>query len=160
VISDKKLKIKLSQNATNKVLKKYKITTEFWLDVHEIEKKRGKSILFKRVSEDFKTQEKTKSETLWTPGLVITHKDWDPEKSECGEGKFHAVSEPTFGDLFRDEKGDRYIAIEIAVKDLYAYPTNPSYPHKIGFRKGKVLYECDRNGKKVEKKEEKINEKK
>jgi len=58
---------------------------------------------------------------------------------------------PFFADEFRDEQDDRYIAIEIAVCDLYEWK-DPSYPHKIGFREGKVLYECDREGKEIDKK--------
>src|SRR3990167_2255941 len=66
--------------------------------------------------------------------------------SECGEGKFHACSRPYFCDEFRNNNGDKYIAIEIKKDDLYAWP-NPVYPHKIAFREGKVLYECDKFGK-------------
>ena len=105
--------------------------------------------LYKKVSKDFKTQEGTSNETLWKLGSIVTHKDYKPEESECGEGKFHACHKPYFCDEFRNVIGDRYIAIEINLKDLYEWKKNPEYPHKIGFRVGKVLYECDRWGKKV-----------
>lgn len=50
--------------------------------------------------------------------------------------------------VFRSTKGDRYVAIAVPVKDLHA-TDNGDYPHKIGFRAGKVLYECDRFGREV-----------
>ena len=118
-----------------------------WFDANGIEKK-PKIILFKRVSKDFKTQEGTENETTWTPGTSIEHKAWNPDKEECGAGKFHAVSRPYFGDEFSDATGDRYIAIEIKSKDLFEWP-NPQHPHKIAFRAGKILWECDRFGEKL-----------
>ena len=118
-----------------------------WFDANGIEKK-PKIVLYKRVSRDLKTQEGTENETLWSIGATLQHSKWEPEKQEFGEGKFHACSRPYFTDEFRSEKGDRYIAIEVARKDTYEWP-NPSYPHKIAFRKGTVLYEVDRFGKKL-----------
>jgi hypothetical protein len=111
-------------------------------------KKTANVILYKRVSKDFKTQEGTPNETVWTIGSTLTHPNWSPKTDECGEGKFHAVSRPYFADEFRHESGDKYIAIEIKSKDLHEWK-NPRYPHKIAFREGKVLFECDRLGKEV-----------
>jgi hypothetical protein len=106
----------------------------------------GKVILYKRVSKDFLTQEGTDNETHWAIGSTLTHPDWRPESDECGAGKFHACAKPTWCNSFRSNKGDRYIAVEVAVEDLYEWTDNPSYPQKIGFRKGAVLYECDAMG--------------
>jgi hypothetical protein len=108
----------------------------------------AKVILYKRVSAEFKTQETTKNETLWEIGSVIEHPAWEPASGECGEGKFHACSRPYFCDEFRNLKDDRYVAIEIKSADLHEWKDSPRYPHKIGFRAGKVLYECDRMGNK------------
>jgi len=119
-----------------------------YLEREGIEVKKGSVILFKKVSKDFKTQEGTKNETLWEIGSTVTHPAWEPKESECGKGKFHAVFRPYFGSEFRNAKDDRYVAIKIKVDDLYEWP-NPRYPHKIAFRKGKVLYECDKFGKEV-----------
>ena len=120
---------------------------ENWLELEGIESKDDKVTLFKRVSRNFKTQKDTKNETLWEISKTITHKNWEPQLNECSEGKFHACSFPYFCDDFRNEKDDKYIAIEIKVKNLYSWP-NPQYPHKISFREGKVLCECDKFGNK------------
>ena len=105
-------------------------------------------LLYKRVSSNLLTQEKTANETLWCIGQEIIHPNWSPSNSECGEGKFHACSRPVFCDSFRSNEGDRYICIEVNKADLFAWK-NPSYPRKIAFRKGVVLYECDREGNKI-----------
>ena len=97
-------------------------------------------MLYKKVSHEFKTQEGTPNETLWQIGSIVTHPKWDPSKEECGIDKFHACSRPYFCDDFRKQNGDRYIAVEIKVEDLYEWLA-PLYPHKIAFREGKVLYE-------------------
>ena len=119
-----------------------------WFERNAVEES-DKVVLYKRVSVDWKTQENTENETLWLVGSTVEHKAWEPKNSECGGGKFHACSLPYFCDEFRTVKGDRYIAVEINKADLYEWKDNPEYPYKIGFRVGKVLYECDRFGKKV-----------
>ena len=106
-------------------------------------------ILFKRVSVDFKTQEGTSDETVWNIGSMVEHANWTPKDKECGAGKFHACSRPFFCNEFRSAVGDRYIAIKVNIKDLHAWTSKDAqYPHKIAFRKGKILYECDKFGKK------------
>jgi hypothetical protein len=121
-----------------------------WLQDEAVKKDHGYVILFKRVSADFKTQENTPNQTLWNVGSVVEHANWKPKIKECGEGKFHACSRPYFCNEFRDLTGDRYIAIKVAIKDLYAWThKDAQYPHKVAFRKGKVLYECDKMGKKL-----------
>jgi hypothetical protein len=119
-----------------------------WFENNAIEKKK-EVVLYKKVSKDFKTQEDTVNETLWAIGATVAHKSWWPKKEECGTGKFHACSMPYFCDEFRNHPGDIYIAVKINSKDLYEWKENPQYPHKIGFREGVVLYQCDRQGKKI-----------
>jgi hypothetical protein len=118
-----------------------------WLEREGIEKAK-EVIIFKRVSKDFLTQEGNVHETKWPIGVTLTHEDWKPETGECGEGKYHGCSRPYFCDEFRNTSGDRYVAIKVAIKDMHAWES-ASYPHKIAFRKGTVMYECDRFGKKV-----------
>jgi hypothetical protein len=119
-----------------------------WFDRNTVEPTE-KVILYKRVSKDFRTQERKEWETTWSIGSTLIHPNWHPETNECNDGKYHACSRPYFCDEFRSVPGDRYIAIEIALEDLYEWKDNPQYPYKIAFRKGTVLYECDRFGKKI-----------
>ena len=118
-----------------------------WFELNGIEKQK-EIILYKRVSSDFKTQEGTENETEWKIGSTLIHPSYQPETDECGKGKFHACSRPYFCDEFRDAPKDRYIALAVKLSDTYAWP-KPQYPHKIGFGRGKVLYECDRFGEKI-----------
>ena len=100
--------------------------------------------LYKRVSQDFKTQEDTSNETLWLIGTTVTHPNWNPDKTECGAGKFHACARPHWCDAFRSEKGDRYISIKVNLGDLHEWRDNPYYSQKIGFRSGTVIAEVQR----------------
>ena len=125
------------------------ITTQSWLDQWGIKATRGKAVLYKRVSGDWQTQENTANATVWAPGTTLVHTSWDPTSGECGAGRYHGVFSPRQADKFRSLPGDRYVAIQIAVKDLYAWPTDPEYPEKIAFRAGKVLHECDSDGNKI-----------
>jgi hypothetical protein len=123
--------------------------TKGWLEREGIEIKSSHVVLFKRVSQDYKTQEVKPWETSWPIGSTVTHPDYRPKETECGNGKFHACSRPYFCDEFRREKrDDRYIAVRIAVKDLYAWP-NAEYPHKISFRECEVLHDCTRFGNQI-----------
>ena len=122
-----------------------KINTPY-LDRFRINQVDGFVTLHKRVSKDYKTQEGRSWETEWLPGTTVTHPAWSPERDECGGGKFHACARPGWCDVFRGRIKDKYIAIRIAVKDLYEWENNPSYPQKIGFREGFVIGECDREG--------------
>jgi hypothetical protein len=139
----------LKQSKTATIIKpKIKKGNDGWLESQSVKKNKNHVVLFKRVSGDLKTQENTPNETTWTIGKTITHPAWTPKNSECGEGKFHACSYPHFCDEFRTHVGDKYIAIRVNVKDLYAWK-EPQYPHKIAFRQGTALYQCDKHGKKM-----------
>ena len=121
---------------------------DWWLDREGVEADKEQVVLFKRVGLLFKTQEGQLSETIWTVGTTVEHGAWNPTLQEYGAGKFHACSHPYFCNEFRNQQGDRFIAIKIHKEDLNVWP-NADYPHKIAFRKGEVLYECDRVGKKL-----------
>jgi hypothetical protein len=141
-----KLEVNIKKESKYTVIQKIKNLG--WFETNGVEKA-ATLTLYKRVSKDFKTQEGEKNKTQWNIGDVVECKDWNPKDDECGQGKFHACSRPYFCDEFRDTRGDKYIAIEVAKKDVYEWKKNPQFPHKIGFRKGKVLCECDRFGKKI-----------
>ena len=142
---DLKIKIKKSKTA---MIQRYK-PIDCWFERNGV-KKGKKIILYKKVSENFKTQENTANETLWVIGTTVTHRNWNPTVEECGEGKFHACSKPYFCDEFRNKPGDRYVAILANLSDIFEWKDRPQYPHKIGFKKGKVLYECNKYGDKIE----------
>ncbi len=117
---------------------------------HSIPIKKDKAIIFKSVSENFETQEGMPNQTKWEIGKTLVCKNFNPQLSECGEKKFHGVSHPIFAFEFRSDPNDRFIAIEVKVSDTFQW-TNPKYPHKIAFRKGKVLFECDITGRRIRK---------
>ena len=144
LIKPKELKLSIKKNSKTVIVREA-VHQDFW-ERHGI-KKTKHIILYKRVSKDFKTREGTADETLWVIGTKVTHPKWTPDSNECGAGKFHACPMPYFADEFRSEKGDKYIALEVALTDTHEWTDNPQYPHKIAFREGTVLYECDRFGK-------------
>ena len=119
-----------------------------WLDAEGIVVSDGAVILHKRVSANFQTQEGTPNETKWKIGAEIAHPAWNPTSGECGEGKYHACSRTYFCDEFRNNPGDVYIAIRVAVADLYAWDGG-DYPHKIAFRAGTVMHQVDRWGDEI-----------
>ena len=130
------------------VVQRYKVQESFF-ERNRVKVENGVCVLYKKVSKKYKTQEDTRNETVWTIGSIVEYKQWEPTGSECGEGKFHACSRPYFCDEFRNNVGDKYIAIEVRMENVYEWK-NPEYPHKIGFRKGLVVYECDKYGNKKE----------
>jgi hypothetical protein len=150
--TDCNIKIKHTKNVQiiKRLTKNIKpITVDAWANKISAEVSKQKLTLYKRVSKDFLTQEGTSNETRWKIGKIVEHKNWKPAESECGSGKFHGCVSPIDCDLFRGKEGDKYIVVSVLKNDCYAWPKNPEYPMKIGFRKGKVLYECDKNGKKI-----------
>lgn len=113
-------------------------------------------IVYKKVSVDYKTQEGTYNETSWLPGTTVEMpmNKWKPDKEECGEGKFHACASIgnclKFRPLFKNNNNsDRFVAILVNIKDIHLWTNYPSYPEKIAFRKGIVLYECAVHGFKI-----------
>lgn len=123
-------------------------TVEDWIEREGITECDGRVVLYKRVSQDWKTQEGQPWETCWQPGTSLTHPVWQPDDHECGAGKFHACSRPYFCDEFRQGKNDRYVAIAVRREDMHAW-RQPWYPHKIAVRAAEVLYECDRFGRRT-----------
>ena len=138
----------LKSKTARKITPVLKERNAAWFEREGIEVKDGCAILFKRVSKDFKTQEGTANETYWKIGERIVHSNPKLKEQEVGAGKFHFCSRPYFGDQFRSEKGDKYIALSVPIKTIHAWP-NPDYPHKIGGTEAIVLYECDKFGKKL-----------
>jgi hypothetical protein len=82
---DSSLALKFKKTKT--VLVQKHINTPY-LEREGIKTVRGYVILFKKVSHDFKTQEKSINVTSWTIGSVVTHKKWNAEK----ENIMHALA--------------------------------------------------------------------
>jgi hypothetical protein len=119
-----------------------------WLRATGVKVRRGAAVLYKRVGSDWHTR----NGVYYVPGTEVEAKDWDPGP-ECGNG-LHFCADPAGGDLFREDEGDRYVACDVAVADIVVH-ARPNYPDKVKARRCRVLYECDRNGKKISEKTEK-----
>ena len=61
-----------------------------YIERHNIEVKDDKVILYKKVSKYFLTQGGKPWKTRWRIGSTVTHPNWEPEKKECGAGKYNA----------------------------------------------------------------------
>ena len=144
-----KFKVQKKSKTCTVIIPIYKKGTSAWLEREGIKSSGNKAILYKKVSKKFETQEDNNNKTLYKIGTIVEIKNWKPENDECGENKLHACSRPYFADEFRNNKGDRYIAIEVNIKDLYVWDNKPQFPHKVAFRKCKVLYEVDKFGHKL-----------
>jgi alpha-tubulin suppressor-like RCC1 family protein len=138
--------LKQSKTATI-IYTKCKNNLETFIDLHGMNLINGKHTLYKKVSEELKTQENTKNETLWQIGSTLIHSNWNPV-NECGEGKYHACPKTFFCDEFRSNQGDRYVEISVYPKDLYTHE-HPNFPHKIAFRECVVESEVDRYGNRI-----------
>lgn len=103
----------------------------------------GKVILYKAVDKITRTAPYDKIKTVWRIGETIEHTSWNPYDNEIGKGKYVAsISPKSFFEITKSKRLT-YVAIEIDVLDLYEYPFG-KHPQFIGFRRGKVLYEVDK----------------
>ena len=114
-----------------------------WLAAVGAKVKTGKAVLYKRVAADYLTR----NDISYVPGTEVEAPDWDGGIAECGGG-LHFVADPRGGDMFRDGEGDRYVACEVALADIVVH-ARPDYPDKVKARRCRVLYEVDRNGKRI-----------
>lgn len=69
---------------------------------------------------------------------------------ECGRG-LHFCHYPICCEQFGEIK--HYLACEIEVKNIRIYNKQPLYPDKFRAQKARVLYEVDRWGKKLQKRD-------
>lgn len=119
-------------------------SNETYLKRYKIPVNNGKVILYKAVDKKKRTAPYDKEDNIqWIIGETIEHKEWDPYENEIGKGKFVASINPNSFHAITKIKNISFLAIEIDVLDLYEYPFG-KYPQFIGFRKGKVLYEVDK----------------
>lgn len=119
-------------------------SNETYLKRYKIAVNNGKVILYKAVDKKKRMALYDKEDTIqWIIGETIEHPDWNPYENEIGKGKFVASINPNSFHTITKLKNISFLAIEIDVLDLYEYPFG-KYPQFIGFRKGKVLYEVDK----------------
>jgi len=123
-----------------------------WLEAVQAEMlDEGMALLYKRTADDFGTRppDGSNQRVSYLPDTEVIAPDWDPSpERECGRG-LHLCPTPACCDQFRSDCGDRYVACAVAVADILVHP-QPEYPGKIRARSCRVLYECDREGKRIE----------
>lgn len=120
-------------------------SNETYLKRYKVPVNNGKVILYKAVDSKKRVATYDKEEHIqWLIGETVEHPEWNPYENEIGKGKFVASINPNSFHTITRVKNLTFLAIEINVLDLYEYPFG-KYPQFIGFRKGKVLYEIDKN---------------
>ena len=101
-------------------------------------------VLYKRTSADYSTRNNIR----YVPGTEVVAPDWDGGVAECGGG-LHLCPHAAQCDQFRSSDGDRYVACEVALADI-AVHAQPQFPDKVKARAVRVLYECNRDGSRIE----------
>ncbi len=118
-------------------------TATQWCSFYGVPIVKGVAVLFKAVTEDFKSNRGFD----YTPGTTPVAPDWDGGKQECGIG-LHLSPRP-FMELEFHGEAKRYIACPVRVKDIVVHPDG-EYPQK-GKAKGccAPVWECDIDGNRV-----------
>ena len=120
-----------------KMFGNHKMTMKKWITFNQAEHDKNHLYLYKRVSKDFKTQEGTPNETIWTIGKTLKVPNWNTQE-ECGEGKFHACADTSDCNQFRNRTTDIYIKLKVKKSDCHIFP-NPMYLTNIAFKSAIVL---------------------
>jgi hypothetical protein len=114
-----------------------------WCARYEVPVRDGVVILFKCVSETFRSN----WHGDYAPGTIPRASDWDGGKAECGGGLHFC---PTPGHARGYQDGSRYVACPVALAELAVVP-DPNYPDKIKAAGCCAeVYECDENGQKLD----------
>jgi len=125
-------------------------TTEEWLTRYSIRTVDGKVVLYKGLNQDWRSPHGLG----YKPDTTVTAPDWVDDGRECGAG-LHFCWCPSACDQFNvDYKPfSHYVACKVAVADIRVYRNDGvQFPDKVRARTCKVLYEVDREGKRVSKK--------
>jgi hypothetical protein len=111
-----------------------------WCHHYGVPIRRGKVVLYKVVDGNLRSSQGT----AYPIGGTVESDGWD--ELECSSGlHFSPCVAMTNGFAVDDWPKRRYIACEVAVKDLLVFP-NGSFPHKAKAPSCKVLYEVDEDG--------------
>jgi hypothetical protein len=114
-----------------------------WCERYDVPVEDGVAVLYKCVSDDFKSNRGGD----YTPGTTPIAPDWDGGKKECGGGLHFC---PTPGHARGYQEGKKYVACPVALADI-AVHSDPKYPDKIKARGCCApVYEVDRRGKRIE----------
>ena len=105
-----------------------KSTAAEWCAYYGVAVKRGVAVLFKAVSDDFRTAQR---HFEYRPGTAPSAPDWDGGKEECGGG-LHFSPRPEMAREF-DALATRFIACPVRLKDIVVHPEG-QYPQKIKAR--------------------------
>jgi hypothetical protein len=124
-------------------------TAEQWCDWYGVPIVKGVVTLFKAVGENFVSSRNF----AYKPGTKPIAPDWDGGKEECGGG-LHFCPHPVMALTFNSDP-KHFVACPVRVKDIVVhYPA--MYPTKIKAKRCCApVWECDRNGKRIESKKEK-----
>ena len=101
------------------------------------------AILYKRVREDYRTTKATRYE----PGTIVYAPDWDGRRKACGAG-LHFCPSPSVCDHYAS--GGQYVACLVPVAEIAVYVVAEPFP-KVRAPRCAVLWECDRDGKRIAK---------
>jgi hypothetical protein len=115
-----------------------------WCNYYGVEVKNNKVVLFKSVGDDYQSPKGGN----YTPKTIPVASDWDGGKAECGGG-LHFSPHPKMAREF-NERGTKFVACPIAIKDFRKPKESDDYPHKIKARGCCApVWECDCDGNKI-----------
>jgi hypothetical protein len=119
-------------------------TAEDWCAYHGATVKDGVAILYKGVSDEYRSG----LGFAYPPGTTPEAPDWDRGKAECGGG-LHFCAHPA-ATLSYNKDTTKFIACPVALSDMRAPKANDTYPDKIkAARTCGPIYEVDRFGEPV-----------
>jgi hypothetical protein len=114
-----------------------------WCKHYGVPIKRGRAVLYKGLDKDLTSSRGT----LYEPGTTVESHAWNA--AECDAGLHFSPSPAMTREFDADGLMCRWVACEVAVKDLLVFPEG-SYAGKAKAPKCRVLYECDEDGRRIE----------
>jgi hypothetical protein len=147
---------KASVTGTKRVQRIKIQTPADWCAYYGVEVERGIATLYKAVKgeadypfQSWGISDRTGQRVTYTPGTEAVAGDWDGAARECGGGLHFSPSPQMALEFARDTQRCKFVACAVALKDIVVHPDG-EYPQKVKAEKCRVLYECDRRGRKIE----------
>lgn len=117
-----------------------------WCEFYGVKVRDGVAILFKAVSDNFKSL----YGTSYAPGQMPVAKDWDGGERECGGG-LHFSPHPLMALRF-NRWARRFVACPVKVSEIVMHPGG-ALPEMIKApRVSAPCWECDIHGKRLQRK--------